>query len=75
MNKQAILIQQRANRLNISINKLCLLADVSRGWFEIFKQRLPKSMETYNKIIEILDNMENATEMEERTDLENWMQK
>lgn len=51
-------IVRRANSQNISINKLCKTAGVSRRWFEYFKQRTPKSVSAYVKINQCLTNME-----------------
>lgn len=51
-------IVRRANSQNISINKLCKAAGVSRRWFEYFKQRIPKAVDAYVKINECLTNME-----------------
>lgn len=52
-------IVKRANNQNVSINKLCKAAGVSRRWFEYFKQRTPKAVAAYVKINECLTNMEN----------------
>lgn len=60
--KLARSIVQRANALNISISELCRSADVSRRWFEYFKQRTPKSVEAYMKIEQRLKELETASE-------------
>jgi hypothetical protein len=59
MEDLATKIQQRANDLNISVSTVCDMAGVSRDWFEKFKKRVPKSMQTYNKIDEKLRILEN----------------
>ena len=50
MNEIAANIQRRANEKGISMANLCRETGVSRGWFENFKQRIPKSVENYLKI-------------------------
>lgn len=52
-------IVRRANNQNISINKLCKAAGISRRWFEYFKQRTPKAVAAYVKINEYLTRIEN----------------
>lgn len=51
-------IVRRANRQNISINKLCRAAGVSRRWFEYLKRRTPKAVEAYLKINQCLTDLE-----------------
>lgn len=60
--KLAKSIVQRANALGISISELCREANVSRRWFEYFKQRTPKAVEAYMKIEQRLNEMEKANE-------------
>lgn len=60
--KLAQSIVQRANALDISISELCREANVSRRWFEYFKQRTPKAVEAYMKIEQRLNEMEKANE-------------
>lgn len=57
-------IVQRANALNISISELCRSANVSRRWFEYFKQRTPKAVEAYMKIDQRLKELETVRENE-----------
>ena len=50
MNEEATSILRRANARGVSISDLCREVGVSRTWFEHFKQRVPKSVETYLRI-------------------------
>ena len=50
MNEEATSILRRANARGVSISDLCREVGVSRGWFENFKHRVPKSVEAYLKI-------------------------
>lgn len=51
-------IIRRANKVGISINKLCETAGVSRRWFEYFKKRTPRAVEVYLKVDKILTGLE-----------------
>ncbi|MDR3133249.1 MAG: hypothetical protein LBU42_04415 [Prevotellaceae bacterium] len=51
-------IVRRANAQNISIAELCRMAGISRRWFEFFKHRIPKAVDTYLKIDEQLKILE-----------------
>lgn len=54
-------IVRRANKQNVSINKLCKEAGISRRWFEYFKRRTPKAVDAYVKIDQCLKNLETSS--------------
>ena len=58
MENVAQLITNRAMQNNISISALCREAGVSRGWFEKLKTNVPKSLEAFLNIMDILDKAE-----------------
>ena len=62
MNDVAVSIQKRANSAGVSIAKLCRDAGVSRAWFDLLKQRTPKTIDAYLKIDNYLSDIENRVE-------------
>ena len=58
MNDVATDIQKRANKQGVSMTYLCGKAGVSRTWFELFKKRVPKSVEAFIRIDSVLKKLE-----------------
>lgn len=59
-------IVRRANKVGISISKLCKEAGVSRRWFEYLKKRTPRAVEAYINMDDVLSRLEKEQEDENR---------
>jgi len=55
MNAIAVDIRQRANRKGLSMAYVMRRAGASPNWFLYFGRKLPRSVEIYLKINEVLD--------------------